>query len=345
MRRILARTLLPHHMWRWLRLLRTKRTPKARGDAELRLYHRILPGDFLHYGWFDDPDTPAGSIGFDDVHRAQLRYAEELAAMIEDPGAAVLDAGCGMGGMLALLNAAGRRVTGVTPDRFQVAHIRRAYPGIPLIESRFEDLGSAATAPHEEPGPAVSGAHEEPDSGAKGAHEEPGSAATGPPAKLAGPRAEPSAAFGAVIHSESIQYMDPDGVFAAMQRILAPGGVWIVADYFRLRARGHRSGWLLDDFRERLARHGFAIVQERDITANVLPTLAFGHLLATRLGLPAIDFATDKLAAKAPALRYILDEALARVRPAAADAIEVVDPAAFAASRRYMLFKLERASG
>ena len=296
-------------MWRWLRLLgRRGRVARVHGDAQLRLYNRILPGDFLHYGYFDDPDTPAGSIGFDDVRRAQLRYAEELIALIEDRDGPVLDAGCGMGGMLGLLKSRGFDVAGLTPDRFQARHIREAYPDVPVIEDRFEALdGPAGTDDPANP----------------------------PPLRRR---------FRTVVHSESIQYMDPDRVFEVMDGILAPDGAWIVADYFRVGAGGERSGWPLDDFRRRIAASGFRVAGERDVTAHVLPTLAFAHLLATRLGLPALEFAQDKARTKVPALHYILEEALTGARDGAVKAAAVVDPAVFAATKRYIIVKLKPGS-
>ena len=156
--------------------------------------------------------------------------------------------------MLGLLTAAGRDVTGLTPDRFQVEHIARAYPGVPVLCCRFEEMP---------------------------AHEHRGR-------------------FGTVIHAESIQYMNPREVFPVVREILAPDGTWIVADYFRTGSGGERSGWRLEEFRRLLADAGFRVTSERDITGNVLPTLGFAHLLATRVGLPAPRFRTRQAARESP---------------------------------------------
>lgn len=294
---ILGRAFLPHHAAGWIRRIRRhRRVPTVHANAQLKLYNRILPGDFLHYGYFDDPDTPPETISFDAFHRAQRRYAEVLAGLIERPGSPVLDVGSGMGGMLGLLAAAGHDVTGLTPDRFQAEHIRSAYADVPVFRCRFEEM------------PARKHRHR----------------------------------FGTVIHAESIQYMDPRGVLPVVREILAPGGMWIVADYFRTGSgsRGERSGWRLTEFRLRLADAGFRVIGERDITANVLPTLGFAHLLATRLGLPALDFADDKLRAKAPALHYVLQNVVEGARAAALRSTAVIDPAAFAAAKRYLLLTM-----
>lgn len=274
-----------------------RRVPTVHGNAQLQLYSRMLPGDFLHYGYFDDPDTPAEEISFGDLYRAQLRYAQKLIERIGAPDLPVLDAGSGMGGMLGLLRSAGHDVTGLTPDRIQVDHIRRAYPDVPVLRCRFEDT---------------------------------------PVDRFKG-------YFGTVIHAESVQYMETEGVFAVVDKILAYSGKWIVADYFRVGpARANRSGWRLDSFRERVRARGFKITDESDITDHVLPTLAFARLLADRIALPALDFAHEKLRAKYPGLHYVLEDVAERARDAAVQSAEVLDPIVFAAHKRYMLMSLRR---
>ncbi len=306
---ILGRALLPQHVARWLGLRRRhRRTPTVRANAQLKLYNRILAGDFLHYGYFDDPDTSAEAIGFAALERAQHRYAEKILERIHNPDLPILDVGSGMGGMLGLLCARGHDATGLTPDRFQIEHIGRAYPNAALLGCRFEEL----------------------------------------------PAHDHRSRFGTVIHAESIQYMEQERVLPIVDEILAPGGRWIVADYFRISdpdtaalssaaGRAHRSGWLLDDFRRRLDRAGFRIAEEIDITAHVLPTLAFAHLLATRLGLPAIDFAAEKLQDRAPVCGYILHNIVTGAQESALGALEAIDPSIFAATKRYVIFTCCRA--
>ncbi|MDE2805885.1 MAG: hypothetical protein OXN18_12150 [Gemmatimonadota bacterium] len=303
LKQVLGRALLPHHVFRWLRRRRVyRRVPTVHANAQLALYNRMLPGDFLHYGYFNDPDTPPETISFATFHHAQRRYAELLLDLIEQPDAPIpdapiLDAGCGMGGMLGLLGTAGYDVTGLTPDRIQAAHIRNTYPGIPILRCRFEDIDVDKYSGY----------------------------------------------FGTIIHAESLQYMDADGVFAVMDKIIAQSGTWIVADYFRVGNAGpNRSGWRLDAFRARLGEHGYTVAHEADITANVLPTLGFARLLADRIGLPALDFAHDKLRAKNPALHYVLENVAERARDAAVRSAAVIDPARFAADKRYVLMKIRK---
>lgn len=305
-KQILGRIFLPGHAVRRWRLRRThKRAPTAEDNAQLLLYSRMLSGGFLHYGYFDDPDTPPEQISFDGLYRAQLRYAQKLMAAIGPPvpGSPVLDVGSGMGGLLGMLASAGHEATGLTPDRHQVEHIRRAYPDAPVLRCRFEEM---ATRQHR-------------------------------------------GRFGTVVHAESIQYMAPERVFQVVGEVLAPGGRWIVADYFRTSAaargseRGaEHSGWLLETFRERAAQSGYRIAHEEDMTANVVPTLAFARLLAERLGLPVLEFARDKLRAKRPGVHYVLASVADRVRLAVARNLEVLDPEGFARRKRYLLMTLQR---
>ena len=289
-----------------------RRVPTVHANAQLLLYNRMLPGDFLHYGYFDDPEVPPEAVSFDDLRRAQLRYAEKLTELIDRPDRPVLDAGSGMGGMLGLLRSAGCEVTGLTPDRFQIDHIRGAYPGIPVLHCRFEDLAADRF------------------------------------------RDRFRVHFGTIIHSESLQYMHPEGVFAVLGQILGSNGQWIVADYFRREVGAensgdgqsgarNRSGWRLGDFRARLREHGFRVVGEEDITAHVLPTLGFARLLADRIGLPALDFARDKLRAKTPGLHYVVENVAERARDVAVRGAAVLDPSAFAARRQYLIMSIRRA--
>lgn len=297
-RQILARTFLPHHIAGWIwRRRRHRRIATAARNSQLGLYSRILPGDFLHYGYFDDVEAVPERLGFHDIQHAQLRYAQELVKLIDRPGGPVLDVGCGMGGLLTLLRDAGFDVTGLTPDALQMEHIRSVHRGVPVLHCRFEDM----------------------------------------------PRDGYAGVFGTVIHAESIQYMDPNRVFPVVDRVLAPEGVWIVADYFRVGTEGERSGWQWDDFLERVGASGFRVVHSRDITAHVLPTLGFAHLMASRIGLPVFDFAHEKLQAKSPGVHYVLEDVIAAIRQSILRNMAVVDPAEFARRKRYMLVTLRRA--
>ena len=362
---IVGRTLLPHHLARWaLRRIGRRSEATADADAQLLLYSRMLPEGFLHFGYFDDPATPPEEVSFALLARAQRRYAERVAALVGPPGGTLLDAGCGMGGMLGIFRAQGHDATGLTPDRYQMEHLERRHPDLPVLHCRFEDLD-------EERVEELSTCRFENSNTDRFSREnvELGSTATSQANFTARNDHECdkyTGYFDTIVHAESLQYMRPGGVFRALGRTLVADGQWIVADYFRLdeppggpcpqasgggpnvaptaaaRARSGRSGWLLSEFRSRLKKHGFEIALEEDITPHVLPTLGFARLLADRIGLPALDFGCGKLRAKLPGLHYVARPLLARARRAARRETSQLDPALFAATKRYLMMRIRR---
>jgi len=110
-------------------------------DLELALYGAVFGNNFLHYGYFPDPPANPESISLADVKQAMDDYASLLVERIQ-PGERVLDIGCGMGGLLARLEAAGARPTGLTPNRSHAAHIRQQWPHIPLLEGTLESFAA-----------------------------------------------------------------------------------------------------------------------------------------------------------------------------------------------------------
>lgn len=137
---LLLRLLHPVHIYRLWVLQRTRKgVNRVYNDPQLKLYHRLLPGDHLHYGYFDDPHISPVDISLGMIYRAQERYAELLADLVIYPQQRVLDVGCGMGGLLGVLNKRGIEALGLTPDKNQAQHIRKNYPN-KLLECKFEDM-------------------------------------------------------------------------------------------------------------------------------------------------------------------------------------------------------------
>jgi cyclopropane fatty-acyl-phospholipid synthase-like methyltransferase len=112
-------------------------------DAQLALYAKVLPTEFLHFGFFDKPDLKPEDTALSDVVRAQNRYAELVLEQAGDPAHPVLDIGCGMGGLCRMLLAKNYTPTALTPDRLQVAHVQATLPGIKVIRGKLEDLKTA----------------------------------------------------------------------------------------------------------------------------------------------------------------------------------------------------------
>lgn len=145
---ILKRLLLPHHLYRVIKLQRGRKRPdRVYEDPQLKLYHDILPGDFLHYGYFDQKDIHPLDMSINMIYKAQERYGEKLVELVTDAQHPVLDIGCGMGGLLRIMNERNLKAIGLTPDKNQAAHIRKTYKN-DLLESKFEDMDAEAYAQH-----------------------------------------------------------------------------------------------------------------------------------------------------------------------------------------------------
>ena len=137
----LGRALSPGHLVKAARLQKGRKAHRhTYDDAQLALYSQILPSDFLHYGYFDDPSRRPEEISLSDVTRAQTRYAELLLELAGDPAAPVLDIGCGMGGLCRMLKMRGFAPTALTPDRLQASHVKSTMPDVPVIRCKLEDL-------------------------------------------------------------------------------------------------------------------------------------------------------------------------------------------------------------
>lgn len=285
----------------WARAIRLHRDRKAHrhtfDDAQLALYARILPSDFLHYGYFEDPELRPEDMSLSDVARAQGRYAELLLEQTGNRDEAVLDVGCGMGGLCRMLRDRQFKPVALTPDRLQAAHVGATLPEVPVIRCKLEALP--------------------PD-----AHRQ---------------------AFGTIFTSESLQYLKLAQALPILAAILRPGGRWVACDYFHTRPSSDRSCHVWNEFTEQLAQAGWRITFQRDITPHVLPMLRYIHMWATRFGVPLMHFAFLRLRRKQPAVHHLAEGALNLLDDLAARNIALIDPTAFAASKRYMLCVMERA--
>jgi SAM-dependent methyltransferase len=145
---VLQRVVNPAALWQAASLQLRRPSDRDRlDDAQLQFYAKVLPGDFLHYGYFEDVDRQPGDITLNDIVRAQNVYAELLIARAnEDRSAPVLDVGCGMGGLVRMLLAAGFAPVAVSPARGQIEHVKRTYPDVPTYCCKFEDLDADAHA-------------------------------------------------------------------------------------------------------------------------------------------------------------------------------------------------------
>lgn len=88
---IAKRLVNPRHALQIFKRLRAgTHAPRTADDAQLSLYAEILSGDFLNYGFFDDPEIPPEQVSLNDIQQAQVRYGQLLIDRICDrarPGA------------------------------------------------------------------------------------------------------------------------------------------------------------------------------------------------------------------------------------------------------------------
>lgn len=113
---------------------------RSRHDLELALYSRILKNDMLHWGYYEQTGISPESISIADFEQAQMNYAAKLLEHIQHPGKTILDSGCGMGGLTALLKSKGFPVEALTPNVKQASYVRKKHPDIILHQCKYQDL-------------------------------------------------------------------------------------------------------------------------------------------------------------------------------------------------------------
>ncbi len=148
--------------------------------------------------------------------------------------------------------------------------------------------------------------------------------------------------FGTVITSESLQYLHLDKAFPVIEKILKPGGRWIACDYFRIDEAREISGHRWCEFNQRLGDNGWKIVFEKDITANILPTLAYLDMLGSRIGIPLFTFLVDKLEKKRPAISYLVEDVAENLQGYVHNHLDTIKPETFAQQKKYIRLVMER---
>lgn len=150
--------------------------------------------------------------------------------------------------------------------------------------------------------------------------------------------------YGTIINSESLQYIKLEPAFENVEKLLLPGGRWIVVDYFQDRLGKRRSPHHLQAFRDKLQAHQWKIVMEEDISMHILPTISLVHMYAERFLLPLQHLAFEKLRYKKSWLYYLTKDERASVIKKMDKEIAVIDPEKFLKERKYMFFVLEKAT-
>ena len=118
-----------------------------------------------------------------------------------------------------------------------------------------------------------------------------------------GPTLPPNT-FDLIVFSESFRYMPLDRVLPLFNRVLSNKGRVVIGDWFTKIVASKQSGHDHNEeiFRGSIGQHGWAIVSERDVTQNILPTLILGRDVLCHLYLPLAGLLMSKFAQKWPRL-------------------------------------------
>jgi cyclopropane fatty-acyl-phospholipid synthase-like methyltransferase len=297
-KKALLKLLSPNSLRHLINLSRDKKKKKrSRIDVTLKLFSKILPGDFLHYGYFEDINHPPGEISMDDMVQAQIDYAWLLINKIKDKNSPVLDAGCGMGGLIGLLLNNGFSPVALTPDLFQIDYVKKKYPETDVLGTKFEHMPLEKYKGH----------------------------------------------FGTVIMSESLQYQKIEKSLKVVDTVLAPGGTWIVSDYFKKKKTSLASGFFWEPFKDQIEQAGWKISHSKDITPNTLPFLKFILMWSGRLLIPLMELVLDNFRNSRPGIYYLVEDVIELLKKDLNKKTDYVDPEIFTRDKKYMLLVLERA--
>jgi MPBQ/MSBQ methyltransferase len=114
-------------------------------DHVLKLYSESIRSPYLHYGFWDDPESiDPNELTLDDMVKAQGRYIEHLASFIPEEVKTILDVGAGIGGNSSYLISKGYEVEALSPDKYQETVFKEKYDGqVKFHRSKFENFEPA----------------------------------------------------------------------------------------------------------------------------------------------------------------------------------------------------------
>jgi cyclopropane fatty-acyl-phospholipid synthase-like methyltransferase len=149
--------------------------------------------------------------------------------------------------------------------------------------------------------------------------------------------------FGTIINSESLQYLNLDATFRNVDRIINPGGRWIITDVFRIGEKSsNKSGHRIGDLLIMIKEHGWKIVFERDITQHILPTLKLLHMYVDRYLIPLSQYAEEKFTYKKAWVFYLTKNIRQAIADKCRKEILAIKPEIFLEEKKYMLYVLQK---
>ncbi len=148
--------------------------------------------------------------------------------------------------------------------------------------------------------------------------------------------------FGTLITSESLQYLHLEHSLDLMNKLLVKEGTWLVCDYFRKGESHEKSGHNWDYFSQTIAKNGWTIISETDITLNVAVTLGYAYEFCKRIGLPLYEFIIGKIKLKQAGFSYLANDLLENIDQNLHSGIEVVKPQRFIDEKKYVFLIIKR---
>ncbi len=106
-----------------------------------------------------------------------------------------------------------------------------------------------------------------------------------------------------ILMSESLQYMDMQKMAEKTAGIIRPGGYLLTADYFRKEKTDfYKNCKVESDFKQMMEKTELNLLDEKDITEKVLPTLKLGKKMYNKYAIPVIKIVAGYFSDNNPGL-------------------------------------------
>lgn len=156
----------------------------------------------------------------------------------------------------------------------------------------------------------------------------------------------PAGRYDCIIMSESAQYIHLDKLFSNAAAVLKHQGYLMVCDYFTLdHARGimAKSGHNRDHFLRMAQKNHFEILQQLDITRDVLKTLRMAKYVADKAIL-ALDIGTVKIRTRHPLLTRLAFRLFRKKLNRVKEEMQLIDADKFQQNKTYQFFLFQSQS-
>lgn len=146
-----------------------------------------------------------------------------------------------------------------------------------------------------------------------------------------------------LIFSESLQYIPLDSFIEKSRSILSPGGKIIISDYFLTDddfQGSRRSGHLLSSFHQKI-QTDFDVLENLDITANILPTLDFIENIVHQQVEPVIEYLKSRSLSKGFMQRILMNWIYRLYERKYQPQLQCLNRGEVIKTRRYLFYILE----